>query len=220
MKAALQEKPWFNTPTMHPFWMGVIGFLVNLYGLFFLGWKLQTVVLLLWFEVIFVVGASLIRALFALQGQSFLANLLMRIFWTGAGAFLGIAFIMLTVTFTINGIDTDSKDNSAFVGLQPQIAILFLNYLAALVLNYFANGSFKTAHPMVELMKTFVYLLVLLCIIMPVTMHLLPKLPSWQDSKWIGLTVATAKFVVDFAFSRVGNQGNKENKEVQVSNQN
>ena len=55
MKAELQDKPWFNTPTMHPFWMGVIGFLVNLFGLFFLGWKLETVVWLLWFEVIFIV---------------------------------------------------------------------------------------------------------------------------------------------------------------------
>lgn len=216
MKAALQDKPWFNTPTMHPFWMGVIGFLVNLYGLFFLGWKLETVIWLLWFEVIFIVAGSLIRAFFALQGQSFWATLLMRIFWTGAGAALGIAFIMLTVTFTINGIDTENNDHSGTAGLRPQIAILFLNYLVALVLHYFVNGSFKTAHPASELMKTFVYLLVLLAIIMPVTMHLLPKFPAWNDSKWVGLTVATAKFVVDFGFSRVGGG----NKEVQVSNQN
>ncbi len=139
----------------------------------------------------------------------------MRVFWTGAGAFLGIAFIMLTVTFTINGIDTDRKDSSSMVGLQPQIVVLFLNYLAGLVLNYFANGSFKTAHPAGELMKTFVYLLVLLAIIMPVTMHLLPKFPAWSDSKWVGLAVAGAKFLVDMGFSQVG-----RTKEVQVSNQN
>jgi hypothetical protein len=215
MKAALQDKPWFNTPTMHPFWMGVIGFLVNLFGLFFLGWKLETVVWLLWFEVIFIVGASLIRAFFALQGQPFLDTLLMRVFWTGAGAFMGIAFIMLTVTFTINGIDMARTGNSSTVGLQPQIIVLFVNYLAGLVLNYFANGSFKTAHPAGELMKTFVYLLVLLAIIMPVTMHLLPKHPAWSDSKWVGLAVASAKFLVDMGFSRAG-----RTKEVQVSNQN
>ena len=215
MKAELHDKPWFNTPTMHPFWMGVIGFLVNLFGLFFLGWKLETVIWLLWFEVIFIVGASLIRAFFALQGQPFLNTLLMRVFWTGAGAFLGIAFIMLTVTFTINGIDTDRKDYSGMAGLQAQIVVLFLNYLAGLVLNYFANGSFKRANPAEELMKTFVYLLVLLAIIMPVTMHLLPKYPSWSDSKWVGLAVASAKFLVDMGFSRAG-----RTKEVQVSNQN
>lgn len=215
MKAVLNEKPWFNAPTMHPFWMGVIGFLVNLFGLFFLGWKLETVIWILWFEVIFIVGASLIRAFFALQGQPFFSTLLMRVFWTGAGAFLGIAFIMLTVTFTINGIDTESKDNSGMVGIQAQIAVLFLNYLAGLVLNYFANGSFKTAHPAGELMKTFVYLLVLLAIIMPVTMHLLPKYPAWSDSKWVGLAVAGAKFLVDMGISWAGGT-----KEVQVSNQN
>ncbi len=215
MKAELHDKPWFNTPTMHPFWMGVIGFLVNLFGLFFLGWKLETVVWLLWFEVIFIVGASLIRAFFALQGQPFLNTLLMRVFWTGAGAFLGIAFIMLTVTFTINGIDMARKGNSSMVGLQPQIIVLFLNYLAGLVLNYFANGSFKTAHPAGELMKTFVYLLVLLAIIMPITMHLLPKFPAWSDSKWVGLAVASAKFLVDMGLSWAGST-----KEVQVSNQN
>ncbi|WP_353483545.1 hypothetical protein [Haliscomenobacter sp.] len=32
MKTSIDDKPWFNTPTMHPFWMGAIGFLVNLYG--------------------------------------------------------------------------------------------------------------------------------------------------------------------------------------------
>ena len=215
MKAELHDKPWFNTPTMHPFWMGVIGFLVNLFGLFFLGWKLEAVVWLLWFEVIFIVGASLIRAFFALQGQPFLNTLLMRVFWTGAGAFLGIAFIMLTVTFTINGIDMARKGNSSMVGLQSQIIILFLNYLAGLVLNYFANGSFKTAHPAGELMKTFVYLLILLAIIMPITMHLLPKFPTWSDSKWVGLAVASAKFLVDMGLSWAGST-----KEVQVSNQN
>ena len=194
--------------------MGVIGFLVNLFGLFFLGWKLQTVIWLLWFEVIFIVAASLIRAFFALQGQPFFTNLLFRIFWTGAGAALGIAFLMLTVTFTINGIDTDSITSSSMVGLQAQIIVLLLNHLAGLVLNYFANGSFKTAHPTEELMKTFVYLLVLLAIIMPVTMHLLPKYPAWSDSKWVGLAVAGAKFLVDMGFSRAG-----RTKEVQVSNQ-
>ncbi|MDX2070333.1 MAG: DUF6498-containing protein [Haliscomenobacter sp.] len=214
MKASLIDKPWFNTPTMHPLWMGVIGFLVNLFGLFFLGWKLETVVWLLWFEVIFIVGASLIRAFFALQGKPFFSTLLMRVFWTGAGAFLGIAFIMLTVTFTIKGIDTDSKDNSGVAGLQPQIIVLLVNYLAGLVLNYFANGSFKMAHPAGELMKTFVYLLVLLAIIMPVTMHLLPKYPAWSDSKWVGLAVASAKFLVDMGFNRAGRI-----KEVQVSSQ-
>ena len=83
MKTALSEQAWFNTPTMHPFWMGVISFLVALYGLFFLGWRLESVIWLLWFEVIFAVGASLIRAFFALQGQGFFSNLLFRIFITG-----------------------------------------------------------------------------------------------------------------------------------------
>lgn len=213
MKVSLDDKPWFNTPTMHPFWMGVIGFLVNLYGLFFLGWKLETVIWLLWFEVVFIVGASLIRAFLALQGQPFFATLLFRVFWTGAGAAMGIAFIMLTVTFTINGIDMKSRDHNGMAGLQPQIIVLFLNYLAGLVLNYFANGSFKKAHPVQELMKTFIYLLILLAIIMPVTMHLLPKYPSWSDSKWVGLAVAGAKFLVDMGFSRAG-----KTKEIQVSN--
>jgi hypothetical protein len=215
MKASLADKPWFNTPTTHPFWMGLIGFLVNLFGLFFLGWKLETVIWLLWFEVMIIVGASLIRAFFALQGQPFLHTLLMRIFWTGTGAFLGIAFLMLTVTFTIKGIDTETTDYSSLGGLRPQILVLFLNYLAGLILNYFANGSFKTAHPSSELMKTFVYLLILLAIIMPITMHFLPKYPAWSDSKWVGLTVASAKFLVDMGLSRAG-----RTKEVQVSNQN
>lgn len=205
MKTALSEQAWFNTPTMHPFWMGVISFLVALYGLFFLGWRLESVIWLLWFEVIFAVGASLIRAFFALQGEGFFSKLLFRIFITGAGAALGIAFIMLTVTFTINGIDTSSRSASADMeGFFPQMVVLFLNYLAGLILHFFVNGHYKTASPINELMATFVYLLILLALIMPITMHLLPKYPEWKDAKWIGLTVVLVKFIVDAGFSRAG----------------
>jgi hypothetical protein len=52
-------------------------------------------------------------------------------------------------------------------------------------------------------MSTFVYLLILLVLIMPLTMHLFPRYPQLQAAKWVGFTVLAIKFVVDSAYSRV-----------------
>lgn len=204
MKASIIDSPWFKSHQVHPFWMGVVTLCISLYGVFFLGWSLGPVIWLLWFEVIFAMGAALIRSLFALQGKPFFSGILYRLVITGAGAFMGIAFLMLTVTFTINGIDTENTSAADYLRFRPQMALLFFNYMLALALHYFANGRFKMASPINELMATFVHFLILLALIMPITMHLLPKYPQLEQAKWVGLTVIGVKFLLDLGFSKAG----------------
>lgn len=204
MKASLIEQPWFKSHSVHPFWMGVVTLCISLYGVFFLGWSLEPVIWLLWFEVIFAMGAALIRSLFALQGKSFFTDILSRLVTTGVGAFMGIFLLMLTVAFTIKGLDTENTSTAGYQSLRTQLGLLFLNYLLALVLHYFANDRFKTAKPINELMATFLHFFMLLVLIMPITMHLLPKYPQLEQAKWVGLTVIGVKFLLDFGFSRVG----------------
>jgi hypothetical protein len=199
------QHPWFKQAVIHPFWMGVSSLLISSFGVIFLHWTLEPVVWLLWFEIIFAVGSALVRSLFALQGGGFFQNLLSRLFVTGAGAVMGIAFIMLTVTFTIHGIDTENGSGPG-ANFFPQLVLLFANYVVALLLHFFLNGRYKTASPLGELMVTFLHFLLLLCLIMPITMHLLPKYPEFGHARWVGLTVLVAKFLVDSAFSRVSRQ--------------
>jgi hypothetical protein len=199
------QENWFNKATIHPFWMGVISLIVSAYGVLFLGWTLEPVIFLLWFEIIYALGAAMIRSLFSLQGQSFFNGLISRIVTTGFGAVMGIGMIMLTVAFTIKGIDTE-KGTGPGASFFPQIVILFLNYLAALLLHFFLNGRYKTASPIGELMSTFLHILLLLCLIMPITMHLLPKYPEYNNAKWVGLSVLLIKFLVDSAYSRISNK--------------
>lgn len=193
---------WLKQPQVHPFWMGLVSLVISLFGVFFLGWSLEPVIWLLWFEVVFAIGAALIRSLFALEGQTFFARFFFRLFITGAGAVMGIAFIMLTVTFTINGINTE-KGSAGHSNIFTPSMLLFGNYVAGLVFHFFVNGRFKTAAPISELMVTFVRILIILALIMPVTMHLLPKYPQLEQAKWVGITVVMIKFILDTRLGRL-----------------
>ncbi|MBI5915052.1 MAG: hypothetical protein HY842_06715 [Bacteroidetes bacterium] len=201
MSIQIAGRSFQPNPTTYPVWWAIINLGILLYGILFLKWSLEPVIFLFWMEIIFSIGAALVRAAFALEGQPFMATLLRRIFLVGAGAVLGVGFILLTVTFTIHAF----HDASGLVGsnLQLQMFLLLLNYLAALVFHFFLNGRFRSASPIGELMSTFVYLLVLLCLIMVVTMHLLPKFPALNQSLWVGLAVVGIKFGVDLLFWKV-----------------
>jgi hypothetical protein len=71
-----------------------------------------------------------------------------------------------------------------------------------LALHYFANGRYKTANPMGELMQTMVHILILLALLMVLAMHLIPAFPQLDQAKWVGVAVVLTKFVVDLGFSR------------------
>ena len=177
----------------------VVNLIITLVGIFFLHWSLQPIIYLFWLEVILNVVSALIRAMGAMDGKPFFETLKQKIFLLLAGTVMGVAMIMLTVTFTI-GVFEDF-DFESFAGIQEAVLALAGNYVLALLLNFFFNGRFRKANPVAELISTLIYLLILLVIIMVITQHLIPSLNLENNAMWIGLAIIGIKFLVDFLAS-------------------
>lgn len=188
-------KPIF--PFRHPVLWALINLFITLYGILFKGWNLQPIVYIFWIEIILNVMAVLIRVAGAMNKRPFWDGIGLKIFFLLFGAVMGFAFILLTVVFTFkvyeNGVNSDGFD-----GIQGQVIILVLNYIAALLIQYFLSGRYRIASPAAELMMTFVYLLVLLCLIMVITQYLAPRFAGPHTVLWTGLAVVLVKFVVDW----------------------
>jgi hypothetical protein len=186
-------KPWW-----HPF----VALFITLYGILALGWSLQPIVFLFWWELILMAGAALIRGLFALDGASFWHNLLPRLAGTAGAMLMFGAMIMLAITFSFKAIGVGMQ-SEGLEKLPLQINLLVAGYLVELLLHYFGNGRFRIARPMEEVMQTLVHFLVLLALLMVLAMHLIPAYPQLNQSLWVGIAVVVVKFVVDFTFVRV-----------------
>ena len=201
MPQRLLESPLLRTP--RPWWLPVISLCLSLYGIVFQGWNFQPIVFMFWFEVILLLAFAHFRMVFALDGQPWTATIFKKIGMLVFGGVMSIAMIMLTVTFTINAFDGGMSTNG-FEKIPIQVRLLLLGYVAGLVIHYFGNERYKTANPMTEMMSAFIHVLVLLALLMPITMHLLPKYPKLNQAMWAGVAVVVVKFIVDTAFSRAG----------------
>jgi Family of unknown function (DUF6498) len=183
-------------------WLPIISLLITLHGIIFLGWNLQPVVLIFWWEVILMLGSAFVRMFFAMDNQSFFNTILPKIGMFVFGGVMGIAFIMLTVTFTF-GVFENGFNANGFEQIPSRINMLIIGHIVALIVHYFANGRFKTANPMGELMSSFIHLLVLLALLMVLAMHLIPKFPQLNQALWVGVSVVVIKFIVDMLFSKI-----------------
>lgn len=202
MNSRFIESPISPRWLLSPAWWAVINLLVTLYGIVFLQWSLRPIVFIFWIELILAVAAALVRVLTALGGRPYWAALPERLFALVAGGILGVAMIMLGVTFTI-GAFRGETDARGFGSVRWQVWILAFNALAALITHYFVNNRFRSASPVGEMMRTLIYLLVLLVLIMVSTQHFLPRFPDADQAFWIGLAVIAIKFVVDMLFTRL-----------------
>lgn len=172
--------------------------LILLYGVLLRGWSLQPIVYLFWMEVVINVASALIRVAGAMDNQAFMSTLPAKIGILFFGGVMGIAFIMLTVTFTF-GVFEGGFNAQGFDNVPMQVYLLAANYLLALLLHYFLNGRFRQANPIEELMSTFVYLLILLAFLMVLTQFVVPKFISAgaDIALWTGIAVVAVKFMVD-----------------------
>lgn len=194
------ESPLLQHPKA--WWLPVVSLLITLQGIFFLGWNLQFIVMIFWWEVILMLSASFIRMVFAMDNQPFLNTILPKIGMLIFGGVMGVAFIMLTVTFTFKVFD-GGFNSTGFEKLPSRINMLILGHILALIVHYFMNGRYKTANPMGELMSSFIHLLVLLGLLMALTMHLIPKFPQLNQALWVGVSIVVLKFIVDMLFSKI-----------------
>jgi hypothetical protein len=192
-----------NTFLQHPkpWWLPIISLVITLYGILFLNWDLQPIVFLFWWEVILIIGAALIRMVFALEGRPFSDTLLEKIGLLLGGVVMGSAFIMLTVTFTFKAFEGGTGTGLASIGTQTKL--MTVSYMVGLVIHYFANGRYKKASPSDELMMPFVHLLVLLSFLMALTMHLIPKFPQLNQAVWLAISIVVLKFLMDMFFAKI-----------------
>ncbi len=194
------ESPLLQHPKA--WWLPIISLLITLQGIIFGGWNLQLVVMVFWWEVILMLGAAFVRMVLAMDNQPFLNTILSKIGMLFFGGIMGIAFIMLTVTFTFK-IFEGGFDNSGFEQLPSRINMLIAAHIVGLIIHYLGNGRYKVASPMGELMSVFIHLLVLLSLIMVLAMHLIPKFPQLNQALWMCVSVVAIKFIVDMLFSKI-----------------
>ncbi|MCC6411053.1 MAG: hypothetical protein IT270_05315 [Saprospiraceae bacterium] len=197
MPNALLDNPGLQTPK--PWWQPLFSLLITMYGIVFQGWGMSSVVFLFWWEIILMVGAALVRVVFAMEGRPVWETVVKKLGVLIFGVVMGGAMIMLAITFSINGFN--SSDGS-LGDIVTQSRLLIGSYLLGLVFHYFSNGRFRTADVFGELMLPLVQLLILLALLMPITMHLLPKYPQLNQARYVAVAVVLVKFVVDSIFSR------------------
>lgn len=200
MSSAIIEESPDRALWRHPAVWAIINLLITLYGILFKGWSLQPIVYIFWIEIILQIISTLIRVLGAMNGRPFWDTIGQKIFSLLFGSAMAVAFILLSVTFTFN-VFKNGVEANGFEGINEQVTILIINYIAALLLQYFLNGRYRNASPVGELASTMVYLLILLAFIMVITQHLAPRYAGEHAPLWTGLAVVGVKFVVDWFFA-------------------
>lgn len=203
MLSRILESPILRTP--RPWWLPVLSLAINLHGVIFLGWSFQPLVFLFWMEAILLLAFSVFKMVFALDGKPWTEGLGKKLFLLVFGVAMSLCMIMLIVVFSIKAFDTEFNAGG-FEKVLFQTRLLLFGYIAGLIIHYFGNQRYKTANPISELMAGILHILVLLCLIMPITMHLLPKYPQLNQALWVGVTVLVVKFIVDRIFSGPGNK--------------
>lgn len=197
MTTALLDSPLLKTAK--PWWQPFISMILTMYGIVFQGWGMASVVYLFWWEIILMVGAALVRVVFALEGRPVLETVVKKLMVLTFGIVMGGAMIMLAVVFSFKGFNTSDGSLGDVV---TQSRLLLGSYTLGLVFHYFSNGRFRTADVFGELMLPLVQLLILLALLMPITMHLLPKYPQLNQARYVAVAVVLVKFLVDSFFSR------------------
>lgn len=201
---AILDSPLLRHPK--PWWQPFLSLFVTLYGVLVLGWSLQPVIFLFWWEIILMSGAALVRTFFALDNRRFYDNIGQKIVFAGGGGLMLGAMILLAVTFSFQAF-SGAAGTADFSRIPFQTRLLTISYAVGLILHFFANGRYKKASPADEMMRTLAHLLVLLALLMPLTMHLIPAYPELDQAKWVGVSVICVKFAVDWMFARLGNTG-------------
>lgn len=185
-----------------PWWQPAVSLAIPLYGVLVHGWGMQAIVLLFWWETLLIVGAGLIRATFALDGKPVVSTLAMKLLVLPFGVVMGGAMIMLSVVFSIDGMKFNAGDGS-LANFYTESRLLLASYAFGLLLHYFLNRRFRTANPVGEMMAPLLHLLVVLCMIMPITAYLLPNYPHLDATRYVALTVAAVKFIGDTILIRL-----------------
>ena len=177
----------------------IISLLISMFGILFLNWDYQHLIILFVWEIILMLSFAIIKMLYAQNELPFHKTLVEKLIYLVGGFFVGGLFILFSIMFISNSIQT----NIIFEQLRTinyQIYTLTLGYLAGLFLDYFGNQKYKQASPRSE-MTPFIHVLVILAFLQGFTEHLLPSFPNLNQAVWGIVALVVIKFLVDLLFS-------------------
>jgi hypothetical protein len=180
-------------------WIPFVSLLISLFGILFLNWDFQHLIILFVWEIILMLSFAIIKMMFAQNELPFYKTLVEKLIYLVGGFFIGGFFILFSILFISNSIQT----NSLFEQLRKinyQIYILTLGYVAGLCFNYFGNQKYKSASPMSQ-MVPFIHVLVILAFLQGFTRHFLPSFPNLNQAVWGIVALVVVKFFVDLLFS-------------------
>lgn len=158
--------------------------------------SLQPVVFLFWVEILLAFAFAILRAATSLGGRPFADRLGERIVAVVMGLGLGTVCAMLGVAFSIGAFEP-GLDAAAFAGVRFQSWTLAASYAVAFAVRHLRSGRYRTSEPTAEVIGTFVHAFAWLALLMPLTMHLLPRFPGLDRAWWAGFAVLAVKFGVD-----------------------
>ena len=176
-----------------------VSLLISLFGILFLHWDFQHLIILFVWEIILMLSFAIIKMLFAQNELPFYKTLVEKLIYLIIGFFIGGLFILFSIMFISNSIQTTILFEQ-LRKINYQIYTLTLGYLAGLFLDYFGNQKHKLASPRSE-MTPFIHVLVILAFLQGFTHHLLPSFPNLNQAVWGIVALVAVKFLVDLLFS-------------------
>lgn len=180
-------------------WMPFLSVLVSLFGILFLNWNYQYLIILFVCEIFLMLAFAIIKMLFARNDLPFYKTLLEKLIYLLFGIFIGSFFMVFSVLFISKSIQMDIIFQE-IRKIESQIYILTFGYFSGFVLHYLANKQYKSASPRTE-MAPFIHVLVILGVLQGFTKHLLPNFPELNQAVWSVVALLLVKFFVDLLFA-------------------
>ena len=180
-------------------WIAYLSVLLSLFGILFLNWDYQYLIILFVCEVFLMLLFAIIKMLFALDEQPFYKTIKDKIIYLVFGTFIGTFFVVFSVMFISKSIQTNVIFHQIRT-MDNQIATLTLTYFIDLFVNYFGNQKFRLVSPMSQ-MVPFIHILIILAFLQAFTGHLLPNFPNLNQSVYGIVALVLVKFFVDLLFT-------------------
>lgn len=179
--------------------MPILSLLLSLFGMLFLNWDFQNVIILFVAEIFLMLLFALIKMFFALNELPFSKTLTERLVYLALGLGIGGLFVTFSVMFISKAMQFNSIFEQMKVELY-QIVILTIGYLSNLIFHYYRNQKYKEAVPMHQ-MAPFIHVLVILAVLQGFTGHLLPSYSNLNQAVWGIVALILVKFFVDLMFA-------------------
>jgi hypothetical protein len=200
MRNFLVDRPFFAQS--RPVWLPVWTLCLTLYGVMVLHWDVQPIIYLFWCETALMLAVGLIKTVFAMNGQTFSQTILLKLFLLSGGVTTAVGLAFFAFLFTFQGF-AEGGDFTKIHAIATQRNLMALGYAVQLGIHFFANGAYRKASPIGEMILPLIRLLTLLGFLQVFTMHWIPNYVATNQAMWIVVALVVVKFVVDVVFTRI-----------------